>query len=122
MKDRIDSLKRAVQYGLENGKKNVIVELDLLAAILNMTTRADDGPPGLLPAPACLETCGFCGGSGKVPGPTHDREGRQRRDWPERIVCEYCGGAGVCEEGSKLLPARPGVFHSTPAKERSKPP
>lgn len=52
------------------------------------------------------ETCGFCQGRGVVPGPTHDREGRHRPEWPPAIPCEYCNGSGTCEEGSKLLPAR----------------
>jgi hypothetical protein len=37
MQQRIDSLKRGVQYGKDNGKKNMIVDLDLLAAVLNLT-------------------------------------------------------------------------------------
>lgn len=53
-----------------------------------------------------IELCGFCGGSGRVPGPKYDREGRHRPDWPDRVTCEYCGGSGECEEGGKLLPAR----------------
>jgi hypothetical protein len=52
------------------------------------------------------ETCGFCRGTGRVPGPKYDREGRHRPEWPDRITCEYCRGTGECEEGSKLLPAR----------------
>jgi hypothetical protein len=52
------------------------------------------------------ERCGFCGGLGWVLGRRYDSEGRRRYDWPDRIVCEYCGGSGECEDGSKLLPAR----------------
>lgn len=50
------------------------------------------------------ETCGYCEGSGLVNGPAYDREGRFRTDWPRRIACEYCGGSGMCEEGSKIVP------------------
>jgi DnaJ-class molecular chaperone len=53
-----------------------------------------------------IETCGFCLGSGRVPGPKYDRLGNHRPEWPDQVSCEYCGGAGQCEEGSKLLPAR----------------
>jgi hypothetical protein len=53
------------------------------------------------------EQCGFCGGNGRVPGCHFDRDGRFRPEWPDTIVCEYCGGSGQCEEGSKLLSARP---------------
>jgi hypothetical protein len=53
-----------------------------------------------------IEHCGYCDGRGRVPGPRYDREGRRRDDWPDTIRCEYCGGAGECEEGSKLIPAR----------------
>jgi|ERR1700733_552615 len=35
---KIESLRRGVQYGLEHGKKNLIVGLDVLAALLNITT------------------------------------------------------------------------------------
>jgi DnaJ-class molecular chaperone len=52
------------------------------------------------------ERCGFCNGSGRVPGRKYDREGRHRPEWPDEIRCEYCNGSGTCEEGSKLLPAR----------------
>jgi hypothetical protein len=36
MKDKFDSLRRGVEFGLSNGKKNMIVDLDVLAAILNI--------------------------------------------------------------------------------------
>jgi hypothetical protein len=52
-----------------------------------------------------IEQCGYCGGSGRVPGPQYDREGRHRPEWPGLVTCEYCGGSGQCEDGSKLLPA-----------------
>ena len=51
------------------------------------------------------EPCGYCNGTGRVPGPRYDRDGRRRDDWPAMITCEYCGGAGGCAEGHKLLPA-----------------
>lgn len=54
---------------------------------------------------AQLETCGFCRGSGRVPGRKHDAYG-PRPDYPELVACEYCGGAGQCRDGSRLLPAR----------------
>jgi hypothetical protein len=38
MRERIESLRRAVRYGLANGKTNLIVDLDVLAAILHMST------------------------------------------------------------------------------------
>ena len=34
MKDRVDSLRRAVIFGRENGKKNIIVDLDVLSYVL----------------------------------------------------------------------------------------
>lgn len=37
----IESLRRAVQYGLDHGKKNIVVDLDVLAVALNLTTLAD---------------------------------------------------------------------------------
>jgi hypothetical protein len=33
--ERIDKLRRAMQYGIENGKKNMIVDLDLLSELLS---------------------------------------------------------------------------------------
>jgi hypothetical protein len=53
-----------------------------------------------------IEMCGYCCGSGRVPGRKYDNEGRYRPEWPDAIRCEYCGGSGRCEEGSKLLPAK----------------
>ena len=38
-----------------------------------------------------VETCGYCGGSGHVPGRQYDDEGRHRPEWPAMISCEYCG-------------------------------
>lgn len=38
MQERIESLKQGVMYGLANRKKNLIVELDVLAAILSLST------------------------------------------------------------------------------------
>lgn len=35
--ERLESLKRGVQYGLDNDKKNMIVDLDLLAVILHLS-------------------------------------------------------------------------------------
>lgn len=52
-----------------------------------------------------MDTCGFCRGTGLTPGRKYDREGRPT-DGPDLILCEYCCGAGQCEDGGKLLPAR----------------
>jgi DnaJ-class molecular chaperone len=57
-------------------------------------------------ATKAIETCGYCRGSGKVPGRKYDKEGRHRPEWPDQVSCEYCFGTGQCEEGTKLLPAR----------------
>lgn len=54
-----------------------------------------------------MDTCGYCGGRGWILGSMYGRDGRKDHDEPPRIVCEYCGGAGYCEEGEKLLPAMP---------------
>jgi hypothetical protein len=65
--------------------------------------------PGRGRAARCTTTtqsCGFCGGSGRVPGRQFDRDGRHRPDLPATVTCSYCGGSGMCVEGSKLLPAR----------------
>ena len=35
MIERADSLRRAVRYGLDNGKTNMIAELDILDALLS---------------------------------------------------------------------------------------
>ena len=53
-----------------------------------------------------IQTCGFCQGSGRVPGRKFDREGHHRPEWPDTVRCEYCEGSGMCAHGSKLLPAR----------------
>lgn len=37
MRHRIESLKQVVQFGLNAGKKNMIVDLDVLGAILGLT-------------------------------------------------------------------------------------
>ena len=47
-------------------------------------------------------TCGYCGGSGRVPGRKHDAYG-PRPDYPDEVTCEYCGGPGQCEGGNLLL-------------------
>ncbi len=39
--DKVESLRRAVQYGLDHGKKNMIVDLDVLAVALDLTTLPD---------------------------------------------------------------------------------
>lgn len=36
IQQRIESLRRAVQFGLTNNKRNMIVELDVLAALLSL--------------------------------------------------------------------------------------
>ena len=36
MNEKIQSLRRAVQFGLDNGKTNMIVNLDVLAAVLGI--------------------------------------------------------------------------------------
>jgi hypothetical protein len=38
MNEKIESLKRAVRYGLNAGKENLIVDLDVLAAVLHLST------------------------------------------------------------------------------------
>lgn len=53
-----------------------------------------------------VEQCGYCRGSGRVPGRKYDSEGRHRPEWPDQVTCEYCNGSGKCEDGRKLLPAR----------------
>lgn len=58
------------------------------------------------------QTCGYCGGTGYVQTPTHDRLGYPNQG-PEQRPCEYCDGAGVLEDGAKLLPA---VRHRDVAK------
>ncbi len=60
-----------------------------------------------------METCGYCDGRGWIFGNTHDCEGRQVHDSPPQVACEYCNGAGECDDGNKLLPATP------PQKEES---
>lgn len=52
------------------------------------------------------ETCGYCSGSGRVPGRKYDEDGRHRPDWPDSAWCEYCGGSGQLKDGSKLIPAK----------------
>jgi hypothetical protein len=52
------------------------------------------------------ERCGYCNGSGRVPGRKYDRLGQHRPEWPDTVTCEYCYGTGWCEEGEKLVPAR----------------
>jgi hypothetical protein len=49
------------------------------------------------------QPCGFCRGTGRVPGPTHDRYG-PRSDYPPTVACEYCGGSGTVKGGERLLP------------------
>lgn len=51
-----------------------------------------------------VQRCGFCHGTGRVPGRKHDAYG-YRPDYPDLVVCEYCGGGGLCEGGGRLLPA-----------------
>lgn len=36
MNDRVESLRKAVQFGIENGKKNLIVEIDVLNAMFHL--------------------------------------------------------------------------------------
>ena len=36
MEEKIEGLKRAVKYGLANGKRNMIVDLDILAVLLQI--------------------------------------------------------------------------------------
>ena len=38
MQEKIESLKRVVQWGLDNSKTNMIVDLDVLAAVLEAST------------------------------------------------------------------------------------
>jgi hypothetical protein len=50
MFERTASLRRAVRYGLDNGKGNMIVKLDVLAAVLNMPF-VSTAVPGAAPRP-----------------------------------------------------------------------
>lgn len=61
-----------------------------------------EGGPG--PHSEGSEGCGYCCGRGTVPGPTHDGYGYELE--PRDLVCEYCGGSGVCVDGGKLLAHR----------------
>lgn len=52
-----------------------------------------------------MTVCGFCCGRGWVMINSYDREGRARSEQERRHTCEYCHGAGQCDDGHKLLPA-----------------
>jgi len=52
-----------------------------------------------------FETCGFCQGNGHVYGSMFDAEGRRLHDEPPVETCLYCGGTGRCVNGSVLWPA-----------------
>jgi hypothetical protein len=62
------------------------------------------------------QTCGFCGGSGRMPGPKHDTYG-WRPDYPDMVTCEYCGGSGACEDGGKLLLCTPAAAEPATGNE-----
>ena len=51
-----------------------------------------------------MEACGFCHGTGRVPGRKYDNLGHPTHG-PDLIVCEHCGGAGERQGGCRLLPA-----------------
>ena len=53
------------------------------------------------------QTCRYCAGLGWVLGNCYDNHGAKRHAEPPRIICEYCDGAGQCEDGNKLLAAVP---------------
>jgi hypothetical protein len=53
-----------------------------------------------------MNTCGFCGGRGRVYNHQADAYG-PRPDYPTERACEYCGGTGTCEGGNMLLPQGP---------------
>jgi hypothetical protein len=40
--ERVESLRRAVEYGLARGKTNLVVDLDLLADLLRAQQQRDD--------------------------------------------------------------------------------
>ena len=48
-----------------------------------------------------VQICGYCSGTGVVMNHQADRYG-PRPDYPETRTCEYCGGDGTCNDGSKL--------------------
>lgn len=52
-----------------------------------------------------VQTCGYCKGRGRVPGPRRDRYG-PRDDYPAEVTCEYCDGSGETECGEMLFPHR----------------
>lgn len=41
LKSRLESLRRAVAFGVQNGKKNVIADLDVLAALFTSADEAE---------------------------------------------------------------------------------
>ena len=60
-----------------------------------------------------METCGFCGGSGRVLSRAYDRFGAAVEQ--RMVACEYCDGSGCCEDGDKLMAgghARAGTEHA----------
>lgn len=60
------------------------------------------------------ETCGYCNGTGQIDGRLYDGEGRAIP--ARKLTCEYCGGAGTCEDGGKLL----GAATHTPTAEHAR--
>jgi hypothetical protein len=66
--------------------------------------------------------CGHCGGRGFVLRNSYDQEGRARGEDERHITCEYCGGAGACEDGHTLDAARetPAADPADVARERSR--
>jgi hypothetical protein len=50
-----------------------------------------------------IEPCGYCRGTGRVPGPQRDAYG-PRPDYPAVVRCEYCDGLGSVRDGNKLFP------------------
>lgn len=57
------------------------------------------------------ETCGFCGGTGHTYRSMYDNHGYKRYEEPPRVVCEYCGGSGMIEDGHLLLAAYPREYY-----------
>lgn len=49
-----------------------------------------------------MQTCGYCGGTGRVLNPQRDAYG-PRPDYPAEAACNYCSGSGQVEDGDKLI-------------------
>ncbi len=103
-KDRYERLPRPTRQQIRDG-----VEM--------MACANFDAVPSLAEAMGledrAMQTCGYCGGSGRVQGKASDAYG-PRPDYPETVRCEYCGGSGQCEDGNRLLGQQPGRREDAP--------